>query len=165
MENLSRLHFCSGVTVLNLLNIPLLLIDETPLSGPNSQVEPKPKRAGRGAGGNRVLLFGRLRELALYRAEVLSSRGFSVVTPRNKEEAKEAIWRGDFDVVVLTYTLSSETVEELADLLREHCPNCPLIAISDSAKVDRRIHPDETVRADDGPPALLAAIRKVLRRN
>jgi CheY-like chemotaxis protein len=115
------------------------------------------------AGANRVLLFGSIRELALYRAEVLRTRGFEVVTPRNKQEARDTIRQGQFDVAVLTYTLSSETVLELAHLLREHCPDCPLIAISASSNPDPVIRPDAVVIADDGPAALVAALRRVLQ--
>jgi DNA-binding response OmpR family regulator len=115
--------------------------------------------------GNRVLLFGRFRELALYRAEVLRSQGFAVVTPFSREESIAAVRRGHFDIAILTYTLSSETVQELAELVREYCPECPIIAISTSKKEDREIDPDEIVLADEGPPALLAALRKVTRRH
>jgi CheY-like chemotaxis protein len=114
---------------------------------------------------NRVLLFGRFRELALYRAEVLRSEGFAVVTPFSREESLAAVRRGHFDIAILTYTLPSETVQELAELIREYCPECPIIAISTSKKEDREIDPDEIVVADEGPPALLAALRKAARRH
>jgi Response regulator containing CheY-like receiver, AAA-type ATPase, and DNA-binding domains len=113
--------------------------------------------------GNRVLLVGRLRELALYRAEVLSAHGFRVTTPTTTEDAMRGIRRNEFDIAVLTYTLSTDLVEELAEQVRQHCPRCPLIVISDSPRVDQRIFPDETVLADDGPAALIAALRRVIR--
>ena len=130
---------------------------------PRSSTQRK-RRMPRRAKGNRVLLFGRFRELALYRAEVLRSQGFAVTTPFSREDSIAAVRRGHFDVAVLTYTLSSETVQELAELIREYCPECPIIAISNSDKEDREIDPDEIVIADDGPPALLAALRRVSRR-
>lgn len=110
-------------------------------------------------------MFGRIRELALYRAEVLRDRGFEVATPESREEAIAAIRRGAFDIAILTYTLSNETVQELAELLREHCPNCPLIAISSNTQMDREIRPDLMVNADDGPAALLGALRRVSQTN
>src|SRR5438067_1904046 len=58
---------------------------------------------------NRVLLIGRIRELALYRAEVLRNVGFQVLAPDGKQEVLAAIRRGDFDVAVLSYTLSSDS--------------------------------------------------------
>jgi hypothetical protein len=114
---------------------------------------------------NRVLIFGRIRELALYRAEVLHANGFSVITPQNKAETVAAIRGGGFDVAVLTYTLSSDTVEELAELVRQHCPECRLITISETRNYDARINPDANVIADDGPKALLQALRSLLKRS
>jgi DNA-binding response OmpR family regulator len=110
-----------------------------------------------------VLLVGRIRELALYRAEVLGAHGFRVLTPDTIADALRVIRRNEFDIAVFTYTLSSDLVEELAEQVRQHCPRCPLIVISDSARVDARIFPDETVLADDGPAALIAALRRVTR--
>ncbi|HWC20243.1 MAG TPA: response regulator [Terriglobales bacterium] len=128
-----------------------------------------PRKSKNGPGeartaGNRVLLIGRFRELALYRAEVLSGHGFRVFTPQTLEEAVRVIRSKAFDVAVLSYTLSSEIVEQLAQLIREYCPSSPLIAISETQRLDRRINPDETVIADEGPAALIAALRRVTRK-
>lgn len=132
---------------------------------PSDSRSPKREPIRRRTQRNRVLLFGRLRELALYRAEVLRAQGFTVSTPESKEEAAAIIRRGNFDIAILTYTLSSETVQELAELIREYCAECPLIAISNLGKQDREIQPDETVMADDGPRALIAALRRVAHRH
>lgn len=113
--------------------------------------------------GNRVLLFSGIFEVALYRAEVLRAHGLDVWTPRNKEEAVAVIQRGEIDVVVLTYTLPSETVNELSDLVRQYCAGCQLIAISQSGQVDERVAPDAVVIANDGPAALVEAIRRLRR--
>lgn len=114
---------------------------------------------------NRILLLGRIRELALYRAEVLSSHGYRVLTPHTKEESIRAIRSGNYDVAILTYTLPSDLVEEFAQLIREYCPTCPVIAITDAQRQDRRISPNATVLADDGPAALIAALRRVIRKH
>ena len=132
--------------------------------GGTAETGRKPKKAGARRATNRVILFGRIRELQLYRAEVLRDRGFSVIVPSNKEEAVAAIKRCDFEAAILTYTLSSDTVEELAELLRQTCPGRPLICISNTGWLDRKVAPDEMVVADQGPPALLEALRRVLRR-
>lgn len=110
----------------------------------------------------KILLFGNNRELALYRAEVLNYSGFTVSIPRTRQEAVDSIRRGDFDAAILSYTLSGDTVEELAELVRQHCPDCPLITISQERTRDPKIGPDATVLADDGPPALLSTLRRVL---
>jgi len=122
----------------------------------------KDKRPGMG-GAVRVLLFSGMWEVALYRAEVLRGHGLDVVTPRNKEEAVNLIRRGEAEVVVLAYTLPSETVREISELVRQDCPGCRLIAISESGKSDERIAPDAVVIASQGPSALIDAIRQVSR--
>jgi len=111
---------------------------------------------------SKILLFGRLRELALYRAEFLRERGFRVVTPRDRAEAIKAIESEELAAAILSYTLSTEVVEELAELVKQSCPACPLIVISQSGRVDRRIGPDEVVIADEGPAALLKAVWRAL---
>jgi CheY-like chemotaxis protein len=113
--------------------------------------------------GNRVLLFSGIFEVALYRAEVLRGHGLEVRTPRSKEEAIMAIKRGEVDVVVLTYTLPNETVNELADLVRQYCPACRLVAISETGHFDERVAPDAVVIANQGPAALIEAIRRLRR--
>lgn len=118
----------------------------------------------RSAPRNRILLFGKIRELALYRAEVLRAHGFFVAIPESKEDAVAAIRQGDYDVAVFTYTLSNDTVEELAELVRQHCSDCRLITISDTKLPDLKINPDANVLADEGPKALLQALRETLRR-
>ena len=122
------------------------------------------KRLNQGANANRILLLGRVQELALYRAEVLQDGGFEVRVSTNREEALKLIRRGDFDAVVLSYTLSSDTVEELAEEIREYRPQCPLVVIAKTKYPDRKIVPDAVALADDGPKALISALRRVLRR-
>jgi hypothetical protein len=108
----------------------------------------------------RILMFGRIFELALYRAEVLRSHGYSVVTPKSKGETVALIEDGEFDALVLSYTLESETAEELVELARQNCPDCKLITISETNTADRKLHPDLVVRANEGPAGLLKALRK-----
>lgn len=127
-------------------------------SGKRKEVTPNPA-------GSRVLLFSGMWELALYRAEVLRVHGFHVLIPRTKEEAVHAIKSGDLDVAVLTYTLPNETVHELADLFREHCPGCRLVAISESNRVDRKIAPDAIVLAEEGPAGLIQTLRRLTARH
>jgi CheY-like chemotaxis protein len=144
--------------------------DPAQISAPASNDDPgdpgessprKRKQKGPGSAGNRVLLFSGIWEVALYRAEVLRVHGLEVRTPRSKEEAIMTIKRGDVDVVVLTYTLPSETVHELADLVRQYCPGSRLVAISETGQFDERVAPDAIVVANQGPAALVAAIRRL----
>lgn len=116
------------------------------------------------ATGERVLLLSRIRELALYRAEFLRTYGYRVSMPDTREEAIRAIRGGNFDVAVLTYTLPSKLVQEFAQLIREYRSHCPIIAISEARRMDREIDPDAIVVADDGPAALIAAVRRVTQK-
>ena len=113
--------------------------------------------------GNRVLMVGRLRELALYRAEFLQQAGFIVSTPNDEVEAMRIMRRGDFDAIVLSYTLPNDMVQQLADSARDFCPDCPIIAITGTSLFDRRIAPDAVAVANEGPAALLSALNRVLR--
>lgn len=90
-----------------------------------SQTHSNRQHVGDGRSSNRVLIVGRIRELALYRAEVLRQHGFQVSTPKTKEEAQTIIRNGDFEVAVLSYTLPSTTVQEIAEEVREHWPVAP----------------------------------------
>jgi CheY-like chemotaxis protein len=130
---------------------------------PEKSSSAKGKRRSPDGSQARVLLISGIWEVALYRAEVLRGQGLEVLTPRSKEEAMQAIRRREADVVVLTYTLPSETVHELADLVRQYCPECRLVAISESGKFDERVAPDAIVIANQGPAALIKAIRRLTR--
>lgn len=112
---------------------------------------------------NRVLMLGSIRELALYRAEVLQQHGFHVQIATHRDQALDLIQARNYDVVVLSYTLPDKAVREFAEEMREHCPQCPVIAISDARRPDPIIKPDEMILADEGPAALLNALRHVLR--
>ena len=52
---------------------------------------------------------------------------------------------GNFDVAVFSYTLSNTMGQELAETVRERCPGCPIIAISESMRADRRVARDVLV--------------------
>lgn len=111
---------------------------------------------------NRVLMLGRVRELALYRAEVLRNKGFQVEISLNDEHALDLIRNANYDAVVVSYTLPDDVVRRLADEMRESCPQCPVVAIANTRVPDRTIRPDRIVLADEGPAALIRALRQVL---
>jgi PleD family two-component response regulator len=123
----------------------------------------KETRSGSRKHRNRVMIVGRIRELALYRAEVLKHLGFQVSIPQSKEEALDIIRSDGFDVAVLSYTLPSTVVQEIADEVREHCPDCRIVSIAETSRFDRRIAPDAVALAEEGPPALVAAIQKAMQ--
>jgi CheY-like chemotaxis protein len=126
--------------------------------------EPKEDRYPRGKKlGNRVLVVGRLHELALYRAEFLRQAGFMVSTAGDVEDAIRMMQRSAFDAVVLSYTLPNDTAQYLAKMARDFCNDCPIVAIAEAPIVDGRIAPDVVALADEGPSGLVSALQQVLR--
>ena len=114
---------------------------------------------GKDAGsGPRVLFFGAFRELALYRAEVLRMSGFNVTIAETKEDVAAILKKGDLDVAVFSYTLPTTTVEELAELLREYCPDTPLITIANQRmrSIFSFSHTDDRIVTIRGPAKTMA---------
>ena len=139
------------------------LFDETPQPAQHRKIESEQKYPLTKKLGNRVLVIGRLRELALYRVEFLRQAGYIAAAPTDADEALSIMRRGHFDAIVLSYTLANEVVQRFADTAREYCPDCPIIAITETYMVDRRIAPDAIALADGGPSALLSALGRVLQ--
>jgi CheY-like chemotaxis protein len=143
---------------------PIMLLpqfSETPKRLPKKRVDqsfPYKKKLG-----NRVLMLGRLRELALYRAEFLGHAGYITIVPGDEDEAFRILHNVQFDAIVLSYTLPDELVQRFAEAAREFCPDCPVIAITHTNTIDRRIAPDAIAIANEGPAALLSALRRVLQ--
>jgi DNA-binding NarL/FixJ family response regulator len=111
-----------------------------------------------------VLMLGRHLELGHHRAEFLRSNGIEVVFPESKRAAFAAIRAGDFDVVVLSYTLSDKTAKELVDLMDQVCPDCPIVSLTENRWHDPVLRPDRIVLATDTPQSLLEAIKSVQHR-
>jgi CheY-like chemotaxis protein len=107
-------------------------------------------------------------ELGLYRAEYLRSHGHNVVFPESMPAAVAAINDGSYDIVILSYSLSHDSVIELRELIEQSCPNCPVITLTEQSWPDQRIESDKVVLVSEGPEALLNAIthfeQKGLRR-
>ena len=137
--------------------------NKQPLNAPNNAHTAGDGRQKHQRSLNRgVLLLGQFRELALYRAAYLRDRGFDVTVLIDIARAVDLIKYEHFDAVIFSYTLPSEAVVQLSQLLREVHSSSVVIAISNSIHVDRKVAPDEVVLADDGPEALLAALRRAV---
>lgn len=111
-----------------------------------------------------VLMLGLHVELGRYRAEFLRSHSIDVIFPESKVAAVEAIRAGGFDIVLVSYSLSDDTVKELLEMVDQVCPACPVIRISNQRWPDRQLEPDTTVLATDPPEALLAAIQRLEKK-
>lgn len=143
----------------------IVLGENHPRQAANPKNKPSSESSHKSTERNRVLMLGSIKELALYRAEVLHQHGFHVQIATNRDQGLDLIHAGNYDVVVLSYTLPDGVVREFADEMREYCPECPVIAISNAHRPDPIIRPDQMILADEGPAALLSALRHVLRRH
>jgi len=111
-------------------------------------------------------MLGQHLELGWYRREYLQSQGYEVAFPESKKAAVAAIQDGKFDVVLLSYSLSKRTSEELLELVDQRCPECPVIAISEKRWEDRYLHHRAaTVLVSEGPEGLLDALKRLEHRN
>jgi len=107
-----------------------------------------------------ILMLGRQLELGHYRAEFLQSYGIHVVFPESKQEAESAVHAGGYDAILLSYTLSKETTQDLMILIERYCPDCPIIAIVQQGS-EPAFKPAETVLDTEPPKMLLDAIKRV----
>jgi hypothetical protein len=108
----------------------------------------------------RVLCISRDPRLLESRHLVLA-RKYETVTVGSVEEMSSLPASGQFDVIVLCHSLSSEECEVSAELVRVRWPNAKIVALSveqdgcfDGA--------DEIVRGLDGPRVLLGTIDHLL---
>jgi CheY-like chemotaxis protein len=129
---------------------------------PQRRKADKKRSSGAKRTGNRVLVVGRQRELALYRAEFLRLAGFAVIVAQDVDEAIRIMQRAAFDALILSYTLPRADVEYLADAARDYCADCALIAITESRTLNLNVEPDAVASADEGPSGLIAALKRVL---
>jgi DNA-binding response OmpR family regulator len=108
----------------------------------------------------RILSLSANPELGKLRAMVLRQAGYEVLWPTSKTEADEVIRDQDFDVLLIGHSISGHTARDLAEAFRGRNPAGKIIAITASAY--SMVRTDKTVRAIDGPEALLETIEEVL---
>jgi DNA-binding NarL/FixJ family response regulator len=108
----------------------------------------------------RVLLLSKDRELGLLRAFALKSAGHHVIFPKGKDEAVKVIRGGAFEVAILTYTLSNETAIELHELIKQGCPRCRIVIVTQHPWAESKLEHDVAITGDAGPDALVAAVEQ-----
>lgn len=115
-----------------------------------------------------VLLLSADRELSRLRAFVLERGGYTVSRADSRCDALQLL-ETPFDVLVISYSLSSESMVELAELFRQRNPNSPVVGVAKGKWQDLKVDLDFTVTGEEGPEALLEFVaialnRKQLRR-
>jgi DNA-binding response OmpR family regulator len=121
-----------------------------------------PEKIGEGA--QSLLLLSVDLETALLRAYVLRSGGFEVTLPTGTKDAIDLLRKTKFDAVVISYSMSNENVAEMTELFRENDPNSPIIAVTKGRWADLKTDVDAAVNGEDGPEALIDAVRTAISR-
>ncbi|HET9364424.1 MAG TPA: response regulator [Candidatus Angelobacter sp.] len=103
-------------------------------------------------------------ETALLRMHALKGGGFEVTLPTGTKDAMGILKKKKFDAVIISYSLSDENVAEMTELFRENNPNSPIIAVTKGRWDDLKTDVDASVNGDDGPDALIDAIRTAISR-
>ena len=104
----------------------------------------------------RILSVSNDHDLATSRALALGDAGHEVTTAAGRTHAEQAIAAGEFDLLVLCHTLSSEDAIALAEVFRRINPSAKVLAVATGWFIV--IRADRVVQMADGPFALLSAI-------
>jgi DNA-binding NtrC family response regulator len=99
-------------------------------------------------------------ELGQLRAMVLRQAGYMVNWPANKEEADKLLENESFDLLVIGHSISGQSARHFVEVFRTRNPQGKIVAVTDASYL--MIKADKTVKALDGPEALLGAIEEVL---
>jgi DNA-binding response OmpR family regulator len=103
------------------------------------------------AEGYSVLLLSGDIDTANLRAHALAHAGFHVVRPNNRKEALAILKKRQFDAAVISYTLSSDSVQEMTTLFRESNPQAPIVVVTRGRLADWKTDLDVSVTAEEGP--------------
>ena len=100
------------------------------------------------------------------RYKLLSAAGYAVLSASDGAEALEIFGSKPVDLVVLDYVLQGMDGGLLADAMKAHRPNVPIVLVS-GAEVPQECLAivNAFVRKGDGPEPLLKAIRQLTRRH
>jgi DNA-binding response OmpR family regulator len=109
----------------------------------------------------RILSLSANPELGKLRAMVLRQAGYKVIWPESNQETDKFLQEESFDILLLGHTISGQSAREFAEVFRSRNPHGKIIGITAAAYL--MVKADKTVKAVDGPEALLEAIEEVLR--
>jgi DNA-binding response OmpR family regulator len=108
--------------------------------------------------GNTVVSVGTIPELLSLRAAILQSAGYAVFTTTVPQEAIQEIRSGHCGVLLLCYSVSEESRQELIREFRERCASGRIIAITNRPVAETPKQVDELVYGVEGPEILLQAV-------
>ena len=114
--------------------------------------------------GKSVLLLSDDLEIALLKAHVLGHAGFAVTRAESRKDAIQLMRESSFDVLVISFSLSGDSVVELAGIFRAENPTAPIVGVAKGRWQDLPLEFDATVTGDEGPEGLIEAVEMVLNR-
>src|SRR4051794_18525122 len=100
---------------------------------------------------NTVLSFSHAPDLLLQREAALRSGGFEVISVRSESQACFEIEMGRCGVLLICYTATVGTIQDLTILFRRRCPNGTFITNRTEESVAKGF--DHTVLDSAGPEA------------
>jgi DNA-binding response OmpR family regulator len=110
-----------------------------------------------------ILLLSGNPELAQLREYVLRKAGYSVARATSRQEAL-ALLDGRFDALIVSYSLSHDSIREFTEQFRKANPKAPVIGVVKGSWEDLKIELDGSVSGEDGPDVLLDALATALDR-
>ena len=114
--------------------------------------------------GKKLLLLSADAELSSLRHHILANAGFKVSRAISRKEALQLLEQEKFDVLVISHTMSQESMIEMAGIFRVQNPNSPIVTVAKGRWQDLKIEFDSSVTGDEGPEALIETIETVLNR-
>jgi DNA-binding response OmpR family regulator len=108
----------------------------------------------------RILSLSANPEIGKLRAMVLRQAGYYLTWPSSKQETDRILQDESFEILLIGHTISGQSARNFAETFRVRNPNRKVIAIMATSYLT--VTPDKTVKAIDGPEALLEAIDEVL---
>ena len=111
---------------------------------------------------NRVLLIYETYRVALTRAALLQSRGYSAHLADSREEAKRLLNDFNFGLVVVDSERNHQHALDLCEELKRDSPGINVAIVAWYNTPVRSTCPDEVIHREDGPQGIVAAVQAIL---
>jgi DNA-binding response OmpR family regulator len=109
-----------------------------------------------------VLMVGRDRVLVGTRSKVLRTAGYTVVPAFTPRQAIDEFVKGDFDLVLLCYSIPDNAKERLVSIIREHTSCTPIVSV---ASFDGQFDDFADATIENDPNLIIDSLRQVLHQN
>jgi hypothetical protein len=111
---------------------------------------------------NTVLSFSFDPDLLSQREAALRGAGFEVISVKTESQARFEIEMGRCGVLVICYTASAGTIQDLTKLFRRNCPTGSIVFVMNRTDESVPQEFDYTVPDSAGPEAILEVLRSGL---